>query len=295
MIELTQQVIDGLSRGGTYALLGLGLAVVFGIMHLVNFAHGELITVAAYTAYAVLLTQVGWWAVVPLMIAAAVVAALATERIAFRRVRGASEFTMLLTSFGVAILVQALFRMYVSATPRQFERPEWIFDRVRVGALSVEVYSLVVLGAVTLTLVATWLLVQRTTFGVSLRAAALDFDAARLMGVRADRVIAGVFALSGALAGIAAVLLLIRSGQAQPDLGLTPLLKGLLAAIVGGLGSLGGAVVAGFALGLSEVVVRNLLPGSLAGMTDGVVFALIAVLFLVRPQGLFTVTRAERV
>lgn len=295
MIELVQQVIDGLSRGGTYALLGLGLAVVFGIMHLVNFAHGELITVGAYTAYGVLLLEVSWWAVVPLVIAAAVLTAIATERVAFRRVRGSNEFTLLLTSFGVAILVQAFFRMFVSATPRQFPRPEWIFGRFRVGSLSVEFYSVVVIGVVALTLLLTWLLVQRTTFGVSLRASAQDFDAARLMGVRADRVIAGVFALSGALAGIAAVLLLIRAGQAQPDLGLTPLLKGLLAAIVGGLGSLGGAVVAGFALGLIEVLVRNLLPGELAGLTDGVVFGLIAALFIVRPQGLFTVTHAERV
>lgn len=295
MIELLQQVIDGLSRGGTYALLGLGLALVFGIMHLVNFAHGELITVGAYVAYGVLLVRGSWWAVVPLVIAAAILAAIATERVAFRRVRGAGEFTMVLTSFGVAILVQALFRMFVSAKPRQFPRPEWIFDRLRMGPLNLELYSAVVIGVVALTLTLVWLLVQRTTFGVTLRAAALDFDAARLMGVRADRIIAGVFAVAGALAGVAAVLLLIRTGQAQPDLGLTPLLKGLLAAIVGGLGSLGGAVVAGFALGLSEVVIRNLLPGELAGLTDGVVFALIAVLFIFRPQGLFTVERAERV
>ncbi len=295
MIEVVQQIVDGLSRGGTYALLGLGLAVVFGIMHLLNFAHGELITVSAYTVYAFLVINLSWWAVVPLAVLAAVVAAVATERVAFRQVRGSGEFTMLLTSFGVAILIQALFRMYVSAKPQQFPRPDWIFERVRVGGVSLEIYSLVVIGVVAVTLLATWLLVQRTTFGVTLRASAADFEAARLMGVRADRVIGSVFALSGLLAGIAAVLLLIRSGQASPDMGLTPLLKGLLAAIVGGLGSLGGAVVAGLLLGLAEVLIRNLLPSGLAGLTDGAVFALIAVLFIVRPQGLFTVHHAERV
>lgn len=295
MIEVLQQVIDGLSRGGTYALLGLGLAVVFGIMHLVNFAHGELITVSAYTVWALLVLQFSWWAVVPLAVLAAVVAAVATERVAFRQVRGANEFTLLLTSFGVAILIQALFRMFVSPKAQQFPRPDWIFDRVLVGGLSLEVYSLVVIGVVAVTLLLTWLLVQRTTFGVTLRASAADFDAARLMGVRADRVIASAFALSGLLAGIAAVLLLIRSGQASPDMGLTPLLKGLLAAIVGGLGSLGGAVVAGLLLGLAEVLIRNVLPPGMAGLTDGAVFGLIAVLFIVRPQGLFTVAHVERV
>lgn len=295
MIGLVQQVVDGLSRGGTYALLGLGLAVVFGIMHLVNFAHGELITVGAYTAYAFFVINLSWWAVVPLIVLAAAAAAVATERVAFRRVRTGSEFTLLLTSFGVSILLQALFRMYVSPKARQFERPGWIFDRLTVGGLSLELYSLVVIGVVAVTLVATWLLVQRTTFGVTLRAAASDFDAARLMGVRANRVISSAFALSGVLAGVAAVLLLIRSGEASPDLGLTPLLKGLLAAIVGGLGSLGGAVVAGLLLGLAEVLFRNLLPADLAGLTDGAVFAAIAVLFIVRPQGLFAVRTAERV
>jgi branched-chain amino acid transport system permease protein len=295
MTVMLQQLVDGLSRGGTYALLALGLAVVFGIMHLVNFAHGELITVTAYAMFALLLFDLSWWAVVPLAVLAAVAAAVGTERVAFRRVRGADAFTLLLTSFGLGIIIQALFRMYVSPTPQQFSRPDWIFDRVRVLGVSLEIYSLVVISVTAVVLLATAFLVKRTTFGVTLRAAAADFDAARLMGVRANRVIAGVFALAGLLAGIAGVLLLIRSGTASPAMGLTPLLKGLVAAIVGGLGSLGGAVAAGLLLGVAEVLIRSMLPGHLEGLTDAVVFGLIAVLFIVRPQGLFTVTHAERV
>ena len=295
MTVLIQQVVDGLSRGGTYALLALGLAVIFGIMRLLNFAHGELITVTAYAMFFLLLTGTGWWAVVPLALVAAVVAAVGTERVAFRRVRGADVFTMLLTSFGLGIIIQALFRMYVSPTPQQFERPEWIFSRVSVLGVSLELYSLVVIAVTAVVLLGTAWLIQRTTFGVMTRAAAEDFDAARLMGVRADRVIVGVFSLAGLLAGVAGVLLLIRSGTASPALGITPLLKGLVAAIVGGLGSLGGAVAAGLLLGVSEVLVRSLLPGHLEGLTDGVIFAMIAVLFTVRPQGLFDVVHAERV
>ena len=295
MTVLIQQLVDGLSRGGTYALLALGLAVVFGIMRLVNFAHGELITVTAYAIFFLLLTGTGWWAVVPLAVLAAVAAAVGTERVAFRRVRGADVFTMLLTSFGLGIIIQALFRMFVSPTPQQFDRPDWIFARVNVLGVSLEIYSLMVIGVTAVVLLATAWLVQRTSFGVTVRAAAEDFDAARLMGVRADRTIAGVFALAGLLAGVAGILLLIRSGSASPAMGITPLLKGLVAAIVGGLGSLGGAVAAGLLLGVSEVLIRSLLPGHLEGLTDGVIFALIAVLFTVRPQGLFTVEHAERV
>lgn len=295
MTVLVQQLVDGLSRGGTYALLALGLAVVFGIMRLVNFAHGELITVTAYAMFFLLAVELSWWVVVPLAVLAAVAAAVGTERVAFRKVRGADVFTMLLTSFGLGIVIQALFRMYVSATPQQFARPAWIFARVKVLGLSLEVYSLVVIAVTAIVLSATAYLIQRTTFGVTLRAAAEDFDAARLMGVRANRVISGVFALAGVLAGVAGVLLLVRSGTASPAMGITPLLKGLVAAIVGGLGSLGGAVAAGLLLGLAEVFIRSMLPGSLEGLTDGVIFALIAVLFTVRPQGLFTVVHAERV
>ncbi len=295
MTELVQVLVDGLGRGGSYALLALGIAVVFGVMHLVNFAHGELITVGGYAAYGAHLLGAGWWVMAVVAVGAAVLTAMATERVAFRRVRGGNEFTMLLTSFGVAILLQALFRIYVSPVPRQFDQPGWIFDTVAVAGVSLEVYDLVTIAVAVVTLAATVWVLRRTTFGIALRAAAEDFDAARLMGVRADRVISGAFALSGLLAGVAAVLILMRAGQAEPDMGLTPLLKGVVAAIVGGLGSLSGAVVAGLLLGLVEVGLRAVLPAGVVGLTDGAVFALIALLFIVRPEGLIKVGRAVRV
>jgi branched-chain amino acid transport system permease protein len=295
MTEFVQQFVDGLGRGGTYALLALGLGLVFGVMHLVNFAHGELITVGAYVAYRLVTEGFDWWLVAPAMVAAAMAAAVLTERVAFRRVRGASEFTLLLTSFGVAIVIQTLFRMYVSAKPRQFATPGWRFDTVEVFGISLEVYDLVTLAVTGVTLLALLWLLRRTTFGIALRAASEDFDAARLMGVRADRTISGAFALSGFLAGIAAVLIVIRTGQAEPSMGLDPLLKGVVAAIIGGLGSLSGAVLGGFALGLMEVAFRAWLPANLSGLTDGAVFFVIALLFIFRPQGLVSVRRAERV
>lgn len=295
MTEVIQQLVDGLGRGGTYALLALGIAIVFGVMHLVNFAHGEMITIGAYTAYFLVDRGVGWWLVPVGVVGSAVLFAVLTERIAFRRVRGTSEFTMLLTSFGVAIVVQTLLRMYVSAKPRQFTTPAWRFDTVRVFGINLEWYDLLTIAVTLVTLLGLVWLLRRTTFGVALRASAEDFDAARLMGVKANRVISGAFALSGLLAGIAAVLILIRVGQADPSMGLDPLLKGIIAAVVGGLGSLGGAVLGGLTLGLLETGFRAWLPGSLSGLTDGVVFLLIAVFFIFRPGGLVSVRRAERV
>ena len=296
MIELLQYLIDGLGRGSIYALLALGVAVIFGVMHLLNFAHGELITVGGYATYA--LMQQGWaswWLAVPLIIVCAVVASLVIERVAFSRVRNASDFTLLLTSFGVHFVVSAVFLMYVSASVKTFPRPGWVTDTWSIGSLTVEVFDTVVIVTTLLVLAATTWLLQKTMFGLALRAAAADFSTARLMGVRSDWVIRGAFALSGLLAGIAGVFWLMRSGSTTPSAGIDPMLKGVLAALIGGLGSLRGAVLGGFMLGLAEVLLRSRLPDGVASLTEGVVFVLIALRFIFRPQGLITVAHAERV
>ena len=295
MTELLQNLIDGLGRGSIYALLALGVAVIFGVMHLLNFAHGELITVSGYVAFWTINEGWSWYLVTPAIIGTAVVTSLVIERVAFSRVRGSSDFTLLLTSFGVHFVVSAIFLLYVSASVKTFSRPGWVTNTYSVGSLHIEVFDTVVIGVTLVTLLATSWLVQRTMFGLALRAAAADFDTARLMGVRSDTVIRGAFALSGLLAGIAGVFWLMRAGNTVPSAGITPMLKGVLAALIGGLGSLRGAVLGGFVLGLAEVLLRSRLPDSVASLTEGFVFLLIALLFIFRPQGLITVVHAERV
>jgi branched-chain amino acid transport system permease protein len=233
--------------------------------------------------------------VVPLIVVVAVATSLLIERIAFSRVRGADDFTLLLTSFGVHFVVSSVFLLYVSASVKNFPRPGWVTDTYAVGSLRIEWYDTVVIVVTIVTLIAVTLLLQRTMFGLALRAAAADFDTARLMGVRSDGVIRGAFALSGLLAGIAAVFWLMRAGQTTPSAGVDPMLKGVLAALIGGLGSLRGAVVGGFALGLAEVLLRSRLPDNVASLTDGFVFVLIALLFIFRPGGIIPVAHAERV
>lgn len=295
MTQLVQNLVDGLGRGSIYALLALGIAVIFGVMHLLNFAHGELITVAGYVAFWTLGRGWSWFVVVPLIIVTAIITSLIIERIAFSRVRGASDFTLLLTSFGVHFVVSALFLLYVSASVKTFDRPGWVSNTYSVGSLNIEVFDTIVIVVTIITLIGTTLLLQRTMFGLALRAAAADFDTARLMGVKSDNVIRGAFALSGFLAGIAGVFWLMRAGSTDPSAGLDPMLSGVLAALIGGLGSLRGAVLGGFVLGLAEVLLRSWLPDGVASLTEGVVFLLIALLFIFRPQGIITVAHAERV
>jgi len=229
MVELSQNLIDGLGRGSIYALLALGVAVIFGVMHLLNFAHGELITVSGYAALWSFNEGLSWWLIVPIVIVVSVLTSLVIERVAFSRVRGASDFTLLLTSFGVHFVVSSIFLLYVSASVKNFDRPGWVANTFSMGPLNVEVFDAIVIGVTIVTLIATGLLLQRTMFGLSLRAAAADFDTARLMGVKSDSVIRGAFALSGLLAGIAGVFWLMRAGSTTPSAGIDPMLKGVLA------------------------------------------------------------------
>ncbi|CAN5458583.1 branched-chain amino acid ABC transporter permease [soil metagenome] len=296
MSTFVQTIVDGLGRGSTYALLALGISVIFGVMHLVNFAHAELITVGAYLAYFLSTRDINWWVLAPAIVVSAIVASVATERIAFRWVRGSSPFTMLLTSFALERLSHALWQVFVSPTKKSFAGPAWVFDTFEVGGIRFEWMDVATIAVTALVLALTAFVFRRTLFGIAVRAASEDFDAARLMGARANRVIAGAFAFAGFLAGVAAALILMRSPSAEPALGSDYLIKAVVAAIIGGLGSFTGAVAGGLALGLAEVMLRGYLPeGVWERLTDAFVFALIAALFIVRPQGLFTVRSAERV
>ncbi|MFM2071437.1 MAG: hypothetical protein RLZZ623_1700 [Actinomycetota bacterium] len=295
MNNLVQNLIDGLGNGSMYALLAVGVSMLFGVMHLVNFAHGELLTVSAYVIYGLRSNNVSWWFTVPLAILAAVALSVAIEFLAFRRVRSASPFTLLLTSFALEILSHAVWRIGVSSKPRRYETPAIAFKTFELGPYRVEVWDVISIAVAVLCFIGTAVMLRKTLFGLSIRAASEDFDAARLMGVKANRVISGAFAFAGLLAGIAGALYLLRRGQADPRMGAEPLLKAVIAAIIGGLGSLKGAVVGGLALGVAEVYFRSFLPSNLQGLTDGFVFVLIAVLFVLRPQGLFDVQTAERV
>ena len=298
MTKLIQTAVDGLGVGSTYALLALGISLIFGVMHLVNFAHGELITVGAYTSYFFFLHGGSWWWMPVAILASAALASVLTELVAFRWVRNASPFTLLLTSFALERLSHALWQIFVSPKQRAFRKPKWVFDQFELLGIKFEVMDLVTIGVTAATLVITALVFKRTLFGVAVRGAAEDFDAARLMGVKANRVISGAFAFAGLLAGVAACLILMRTPAAEPTLGSDWLLKAVIAAVIGGLGSFTGAVVGGLVLGLLETLTRAYLPDVATGwdkFSTAAVFILIAVFFVIRPDGIFKVSHAERV
>lgn len=295
MTDVFQQILNGISLGSTYALLALGLAIVFSIIGLVNFAHGELITVCGYVMLAGLSLGMPWWAYALLGIAGTIVAALLMERLAFRPVRNASPLTMMLTSLGVSIGIAAAFETFVSPRVKAVPAPSWVSSAVHVGSLRIQAEHIMTISVTVVAVLLLLFLLRRTVIGKAMRAAAEDFNAVRLMGIKANAVIVTAFAISGLLAGLAAVLILARRGAVNPHMGVFLGINAFVANVIGGLGNLWGALAGGFVLGFVEVMLRAWLPADIAGFTTGFVFIFVAVALVVRPGGIFGGSSAERV
>ena len=293
MSSFVQDVVDATALGSFYALFALGIALIFGIMRLVNFAQGELIMVGSYAVY---LTQSLWWPLVVLAgVGSAVAMALITERVAFRPVRGASPATLLITSFAVSYLLQSGARLIFTSLPKSADINPLLRESFTIGGVFVSWLTVITIGVTAALLGGLALFLRRTSMGTQMRAAAEDFDAARLCAVDANRVVAVAFGLSGLLAGAAALLLVGQTGTIFPGMGLTPVLFGFTAAVIGGMGSLPGAVLGGYLLGAISTVLTITLPNSVAPFRDAVLFLIVMVVLTVRPDGIIrargTVTR----
>ena len=290
---ILQQLVNAIALGGTYALLALGLAVVFSIMGLINFAHGELMTIAGYVLMGSGLIGLPFALAVPLAVTGAMLAAVAMERIAFRPVRNASAATMLVTSFAVAMILQVLFQNLISARSQPVSIPDFLNASVNIGGFVIGVNKIFSIVATLVMLFVLERFMTRQKHGIAMRAAAEDFDVARLMGIRADTVISAAFALSGLLAGVAAVLWVAQRGSADPLMGFTPVLKAFIAAILGGLGSLKGAVAGGMALGFIEVFLAAFLPASMQEFREPLALSLVVLILIARPNGLIPAAALE--
>jgi len=288
MEVFAQQLVNALALGGTYALLSLGVALVFSILGMVNFAHGELLTVTGYTLYFLAATILPVPLTIAIAIATAALAAVLMERVAFRPFRGASGTTLLLTSFAVSIILQILFQDLIDPRGRPVPIASGLNRLVEVFGVRIALLQIISIVSSIALLAVVSLFLSRTTMGIAVRAAAQDFNTTRLMGIRANALIATVFAASGLLAGVAGVLWVAQRGVVDPFMGLAPVLSAFVAAVIGGLGSLKGAVVAGYLLGFIEVMVRAFLPASVQPLREGVVWIIVIAVLLLKPSGLFS-------
>lgn len=308
-----QQGVNVLSAGSLYALMAVGLAMIFGILRLINFAHGDVMMVGAYLATFSFVAGLPLPVAILISVVGSIVIGLGMERIAYRPLRGGPEVTLLLTSFAVGLILQngVLLLTRLGGQPVQiaFPAPELLSGVVHLGSLTIPKVNLAsfIVGVTMLTLLTVF--VTRTRLGLSMQATAEDLAAARLVGIRVDRVVMTAFAIACGLAAIAGFLYATQAGQINPYLGFTPVLKAFIAAVIGGFGSLSGAVLGAYVLALLEVLptalfgigdiipadsippelhdlINTVLPGELASYRDAFVFVFLIIVLLFRPNGL---------
>lgn len=286
---LVQQVVNAVGLGSLYAVVAVGLSLIFGVLRMTNFAHGEMLTVGTFATLVVVAADVPFGVAIVGGIAAAAAIGVALERVAYRPLRGAPDVALLLTSFAASYILQNLGVMLFTGSPRAFPVPEWFDGSVEFadGAIVVTHGTVATVLVTAVAFAGFGAFVTRSTAGLGLRAIAEDLLAARLTGLPVDRLIVLAFAIAAGFAGLGGVLWAAQTGVASPDMGFDPLLKAFVAAIVGGLGSVPAALAGGYLLGALEVGITASLDSGLAAWRDAIVFTLLIAFLLYRPHGLF--------
>lgn len=265
--------------------MALSLALLFSVMGLMNFAYGELIMVGGYTMF--ILRDDSWVLLLVITIVVVTVISVLMERIAFRPLRDASPNTLLVASFAVSYGLQQLAYMTVGPIPKGVSPYPWLVENLDILGISVSRLSIITFLVTIALLVAVTAGLNRTMLGIQLRASTEDFDMARLVGVRANRVIVAAFAITGVLAGVVALCYVSRSGSVSPTLGQGPLLVAFVGGVIGGLGSLTGATIGGFLLGAAVTALQATLPTDLSSYTTLFAFSAVIAILVLRPSGLF--------
>ena len=290
---ILSQFINGLQVGSIYALVALGYSMVYGIIMLLNFAHGDVIMIGGYIALLTIAAGVHPALAVLLTIVGCVVLSVVIEKVAYRPLRTAPRISLLITAIGVSLLLQNLAQLIWTANTRSFPATKIIPSvTYQFGSLSISLSAIVTIVVSVISMLALTFLVQKTKMGKAMRAVSEDTGAAQLMGIDINNTITFTFAIGSALAGIGAVLYCCRYPIVNPTIGSLLGLKAFVAAVLGGIGSIPGAMIGGLAIGMAEVIVTAV---GLSDWTDAVVFAVLIVVLLVRPTGFLGRSMTEKV
>lgn len=281
-----QQMINGFSLGSMYALIAIGYTMVYGVLRLINFAHGDIMMVGAFLGFfGMAILGLPFFAAVLLAVVGSSMLGMLTDKIAYKPLRSAPKISLLITAIGISFFLQNAFNILFGGTPRAFPVPEYMEIIIRVAGLTFSVAALMVpIVTLVLLLVILWIL-YRTKYGMAIRALAFDVDTVNLMGIDANKIIMIVFAIGSALAAIGGIFWVINYPSVEPMMGVLIGLKAFAAAVVGGIGSVGGAVIGGFIIGFTEVVVVAFMP-ELGGYKDAFAFVLLILVLIFKPTGI---------
>jgi len=292
MIQFLQQIVNSLSLGSVYVLVALGYTMVYGIIHLINFAHGDIYMVGAYLGYLCIVRfHMGFVPALLCTMVGTMVLGVIIERVAYKPLRNASRIAALITAIAVSILLEYVVMYFMGPDIKTYSAvlPSTIYH---IGDVVVTFQQILIFLISIALMICLNLFVTRTKTGCAMRAVSADADAARLMGIDVDRTISITFALGSALAGAAGIMVGIYYNTINPLMGSTPGMKAFIAAVFGGVGSIPGAMIGGFVIAFIETMVGGYISSLLK---DAVVYALLIVILIFKPSGLLGVNRREKV
>ncbi len=283
-------LINGLSLGGIYAMIALGYTMVYGIAKMLNFAHGDVIMIGAYLIYVFMAMGNPLLAVI-LSVAGCVILGITIEKVAYRPLRGASPLAVLITAIGVSYLLQSLAQIIFGSATKMVTVYE--FGAVKLFGATIQISALVTLGVTVVVMVLLTLFVKYTRLGRAMIAVSEDRAAAQLMGVNVNAIISVTFAIGSALAALAGLFYLLKAPAVSNTMGAMPGIKAFTAAVIGGIGSIPGAMLGGILLGVVESISYKIT--AVAPYTDAIEFSLLIIILLVRPTGFLGKKRREKV
>ena len=287
-----EQLINGLNLGSIYALMALGYTMVYGIAKMLNFAHGDIIMVGAYTL-SIVMTNLGMPPVVAILASVVVCSVLGVtiEKIAYKPLRNTSPLAVLITAIGVSYFLQSVALLIFGSNKRKVESAITM-NGIKLGPLELTGESVVTLGVTLIIMIALTLFIKKTKLGKAMLAVAEDKGAAQLMGINVNQTVSITFAIGSALAAVAGVLFVSSYGFVGPYTGSLPGIKAFVAAVLGGIGSIPGAMLGGILLGIIESLSKAYISTNLS---DAIVFGILIVVLLVKPSGLLGKVRMEKV
>ena len=291
-----QQTLNGVILGCIYALLALGMTVVYGILRLINFAHGALITLGAFFVYFISFRLgVPLVGSIFLVLGFGALMGLILDVVAYRKLRGGPEVALLITSLGFYIFIENFMKMIVSPQPYAFKTPTYfnaLFQTQFITYRTIDIF--IIVSSITIMIVF-HLFIKRSKIGIAMRATAENLEVANMMGIEINKVITVAFVLGSAIAAFTGFLWGAKYGQISYDMGFLTGVKAFVAVVVGGVGSIPGAMLGGFLLGLAEILPLALLPTSFAEYRDGIVFTILILILIIRPSGIMGVKEEVRV
>lgn len=291
-MEWIQQLVNGISLGSIYALIALGYTMVYGIIKLINFAHGDVFMLGAFIGfYAILRWDLGFISSLILSMVLCAIIGVIIERVAYKRLRNATRIAALITAIGVSLLIEYTVIFFRGASPEAYPR---VVANKEIAILGVNISSqaIIILSVTIILMVLLQFIVHKTKIGKAMRAVSHDVDAARLMGINVDNTISATFAIGSALAGAAGVIFGIYYTKIDPLMGVLPGLKAFIAAVLGGIGSIPGAMVGGLVLGVVETVVSAL---GYSLWRDAAAFIILILILILKPSGIFGKNTREKV